>query len=385
VTYFGREMLQLTKKVVEQTYPGAKVIYGDTDSVMVKFPMPPPEGPRSAGGIPTAHLQHAMQLGAEAAQVVTKHFPAPIKLEFEKVYGPFLLLVKKHYAGLFWTRADKYDKLDVKGIETVRRDICQLTRDLLNQILEDLLLQGSVEQAKTHVRETVAELMSDRCDISQLIISKGFSKEGAEDYKTKQPHIELAKRMQLRDAATAPRPGERIPYVVVTGPMGAKMCECAEDPMYALQNRIPLNLKYYLTNMLEPPVRRLLDSVLPKSAIDALFAHQHAPSTPLQPNRGLGKYFVRKPRCSVCHTDQATKGVCGDCRDTDAHRKRYLEQQEDVRRLDQEDAAMTSACWRCQGPGCTVPCANRDCPIFFRRQKVKLDGREATKVLAELL
>lgn len=59
----------------------AVVIYGDTDSVMVKF------------GVKT--LEEAMRLGQEAAEYVTSKFIKPIKLEFEKVYFPYLLINKK--------------------------------------------------------------------------------------------------------------------------------------------------------------------------------------------------------------------------------------------------------------------------------------------------
>lgn len=47
------------------------MIYGDTDSVMVKL------------GVDT--VQHAMNVGREAAEWVSSHFVPPIKLEFEKV------------------------------------------------------------------------------------------------------------------------------------------------------------------------------------------------------------------------------------------------------------------------------------------------------------
>lgn len=43
-------------------------------------------------------------------------FAKPIKLEFEKVYYPYLLISKKRYAGLLWTNPDKFDKMDTKGI-----------------------------------------------------------------------------------------------------------------------------------------------------------------------------------------------------------------------------------------------------------------------------
>lgn len=56
-------------------------------------------------------------VGAEAATKVTDKFVKPIKLEFEKVYFPYLLISKKRYAGLYWTKPDKWDKMDAKGIE----------------------------------------------------------------------------------------------------------------------------------------------------------------------------------------------------------------------------------------------------------------------------
>jgi len=48
-----------------------QVIYGDTDSVMVKF------------GVES--VAESMELGKEAASYVSGHFIKPIKLEFEKV------------------------------------------------------------------------------------------------------------------------------------------------------------------------------------------------------------------------------------------------------------------------------------------------------------
>ena len=60
------------------------VVYGDTDSVMIKFG--------------TADLKEAMAMGQEAADMVTRSFIKPIKLEFEKVYYPYLLMNKKRYA-----------------------------------------------------------------------------------------------------------------------------------------------------------------------------------------------------------------------------------------------------------------------------------------------
>jgi DNA polymerase delta subunit 1 len=110
VTAYGRGMILKTKQIVEEHFTiangykdNAKVIYGDTDSVMIRF------------GVD--NLKDAMALGRIGAELVTKEFIRPINLDFEKVYFPYLLINKKRYAGLYWTREDKYDKMDTKGIE----------------------------------------------------------------------------------------------------------------------------------------------------------------------------------------------------------------------------------------------------------------------------
>lgn len=71
-------MIEKTKDLVETKYTkangfeqDAKVVYGDTDSVMVNF------------GVAT--VKEAMELGREAASFISSTFEKPIKLEFEKV------------------------------------------------------------------------------------------------------------------------------------------------------------------------------------------------------------------------------------------------------------------------------------------------------------
>lgn len=140
-TSYGRQMIERTKEVVEAKYTlangythDAQVIYGDTDSVMVKFG--------------TSDLKEAMRLGEEAAAFVSQQFIRPIKLEFEKVYFPYLLINKKRYAGLYWTNPDKYDKMDTKGIETVRRDNCRLVQNVIETVLRMILIDQDVEGAQ---------------------------------------------------------------------------------------------------------------------------------------------------------------------------------------------------------------------------------------------
>ena len=73
--------------------------------------------------------------------MITNCFPSPIKLEFEKLYYSYLLINKKRYAGLFWTKPDEWDKIDPKWIESVKRDNCFLIRIMIMQILNYLLIE----------------------------------------------------------------------------------------------------------------------------------------------------------------------------------------------------------------------------------------------------
>lgn len=210
VTAYGRQMIEETKRRVEEHYTtkngyehDAVVIYGDTDSVMVKF------------GV--SKLSKAMEMGAEAAELVSKAFIRPIRLEFEKVYYPYLLINKKRYAGLYWTHPDRYDKMDTKGIETVRRDNCRLVRTVIETCLRKMLIDRDVKGAEEYTKQVIADLLQNKIDMSQLVISKALAKA---DYAAKQAHVELAERMRKRDAGSAPALGDRVAYVIVKGSKG---------------------------------------------------------------------------------------------------------------------------------------------------------------------
>ncbi len=60
-----------------------------------------------------------------------------------QVYFPYLLINKKRYAGLYFTRPDTYDKMDCKGIETVRRDNSPLVANLISTCLQKILINRS--------------------------------------------------------------------------------------------------------------------------------------------------------------------------------------------------------------------------------------------------
>lgn len=78
VTSYGRYLLETTRSYVEEQFSiahgykdNAKVVYGDTDSVMVKFG--------------TKTVEETFPLAIKAAEMCSNIFPDPILLEFEKV------------------------------------------------------------------------------------------------------------------------------------------------------------------------------------------------------------------------------------------------------------------------------------------------------------
>merc|ERR1719336_1980180 len=109
-------------------------------------------------------MKEQMDLGEEAAAYVTKHFTPPIFLEFEKVYKPYLLMAKKRYAGLLWTKPEKWDYMDCKGIETVRRDNCPLVKQVVQKVLDLLLIEENKTKAIDYARRQIAMLLQNKID-----------------------------------------------------------------------------------------------------------------------------------------------------------------------------------------------------------------------------
>lgn len=377
VTAYGRSMIMRTKDEVESHYSvangydhDAQVIYGDTDSVMVKFG--------------TNKLEEAMRLGAEAASLVTTKFTKPIKLEFEKVYFPYLLINKKRYAGLYWTRPEKYDKMDSKGIETVRRDNCRLVQTVIETCLHKMLIDRDVKAAEAFVKRTIADLLQNKVDMSQLVITKALAKA---DYAAKQPHVELAERMRQRDAGSAPALGDRVAYVIIKGIKGAAAYEKSEDPIYVLENNIPIDTKYYLDNQLSKPLLRIFEPILGEKA-QSLLAGEHTRSIQIATPSigGLMKYAVKTMTCLGCKTALKPSNsikdgaVCNNCRPKlgDLHFKQVtLTSERQV-----QFARLWTQCQRCQGSlHQDVLCTSKDCPIFYMRKKAQKEVEDSVAVL----
>ena len=378
-TSFGRNMIDQTRDLVLKRYntangyaANADVIYGDTDSVMIKFNV--------------ADLKEAMRLGEEAAEYVSATFIKPIKLEFEKVYYPYLLISKKRYAGLLWTKPEKHDYMDTKGIETVRRDNCLLVRQVIETCLRKILIDRDVPGAVEYVKRTISDLLMNRMDLSLLVVTKGLTQE-ADKYDNKAAHVELAKRMKERDPATAPVVGDRIAYVIVKAAKNAKGFEKSEDPIYALENNLPIDYQHYLDHYLDKPLCRIFDPIM-KDAKSKLLKGDHtlsiAQPTPSSKAGGIMQFAKVRLSCVGCRAsitdEKQSRSLCTHCL---AKEPEHLQKALDaVNGLERDFNRLWTQCQRCQGSlHQDVLCTSRDCPIFYRRKKVQKDLLEAETTL----
>lgn len=80
--------------------------------------------------------------------------------------------------------------------------------------------------------------------------------------------------MRERDEASAPTVGDRVAYVMVKGVHGSKNYEKSEDPLYVLQNNIPIDYQFYLNNQIKQPLLRLFEPILTKPEL-TLFSGEH--------------------------------------------------------------------------------------------------------------
>ncbi len=377
VTAYGRNLLYETKSFVESTYTiangyphNAEVVYGDTDSVMVKF------------GYST--VAETMPIAEKAAEEVSNIFPRPIKLEFEKIYFPFLLMAKKRYAGLLWTNPLMYDKLDAKGLETVRRDNCLLVRRMVDNILKLILIERNVQGAIDYAKNIISELLQNKLDISMLVISKSLGKSADDaDYSARQAHVELAMRMKKRDPGTAPNVGDRVAYVIIQAAKGAPAYEKSEDPVYVLENNIPIDTEYYLHNQLSNPLTRIFEPIIsnPNTLLTGEHTRTVCKPTPTAKPGGIMMFAVKKSKCMGCRVPiGGDSALCNNCSGKESDI--YMQKLQEVNEHENIFNKLWTECQRCQGSfHQDVICSNRDCAIFYKRKKVQIDLQAAQDAL----
>ena len=263
VTLKGRSMIDETKAYVEKNFPGSKVRYGDTDSVMVEFDVGNRKGKEA--------IEYSWEIGERAAEECTKLFKAPNNLELEKVYCPYFLYSKKRYAAKLWTKGKdgnmNMDYIDVKGLQLVRRDNTPHMREVCKELLDVVLESSDTGPPKALALQRAIELIEGDVPNEKLILSQGLS----DSYKSQNlAHVQVRNKMRDRQPGSEPQSGDRVPYILLdTGDPKAKAYEKAEDPKYAKDNNLKVDYAYYFINKFLNPVCDLIEPLFedPKEEI----------------------------------------------------------------------------------------------------------------------
>ena len=284
VTMRGRQMIEETKNYVEANFPGAKVRYGDTDSVMVEFDVQGRKGQEA--------IDYSWTQGELAAEQCTKLFKAPNDLELEKVYCPYFLYSKKRYAAKMYEKkgdAVVFKKIDVKGLQVVRRDSCPFVRETLKALLSQVLESSDPNPVIATAREAAKNLMQGKVPIEKLLMSKQL----ASEYKVPMPHVAVRDKIRARAPGSEPQQGDRVSFVIVKGE--GKMYEKAEDPAWVQEKNIPLDFQYYFTNQFKKPVQDLLEPLVSSDLIfDKKFMVKTDSTTEVAARKAFLARFAKK-------------------------------------------------------------------------------------------
>jgi DNA polymerase I len=304
ITSYGRYFIENTKRLVEKTNKDWEVIYGDTDSIMVK--------------VNAKDIEEAFKVGKEIERIINDSYKGKITVKIESVFKSFLIIAKKRYAGISIEKEDDRikEKIVMKGIETVRKDWCGLTEKVLSRVLEVLLREGNIEKATAYVREVIKSLEEGKVDIEDLIITKGISRR-LDEYKGIQPHVELVKKIIKRSPEKAPMVGDRVDFVIVAGP--DLVSKRAEDPEYVLEKGLKIDAKYYIENQILPPVERIFEALgIKRSALLSNGRQISLTSISMQKNGKKGEpldnfeNFVCQ-KCGRVYLSLPFSGKCYDC------------------------------------------------------------------------
>lgn len=371
VTAYGRNLISITKDHVESNYAGVRVVYGDTDSVMIDL---------TYWNSATQNIGECVQVGRDMAASTTSIIGrTPIMLQFETVYRPFLLCSKKRYAAGVYNNLGVADSVEqcrptikYKGLQVVRRDNCTFATRLMEFTLETLLDEKgeSIRRVTDGLRLELTRLFDGDVNMRALVITKEWKRKCT----NAQAHDRLARRMQIRDPNSAPNIGDRVPYVIVTVPSGAKLCDRAEDPIYVLEKRLPLDLLYYADSQVAKPIAELLRVVLPGrphlEEIKDLFWPVNGPRRESDKRRREGeKRWMYKASMKNRRIDEYFSSSQYPTNDVVDLSSRVSEAR--VKLTDVEDVldSLAETCMACKKNDVQAiqSCRNRDCDTLYER------------------
>ncbi|KAF1958896.1 hypothetical protein CC80DRAFT_533856 [Byssothecium circinans] len=382
----GRETLEKAIALIHSVGKwDAEVVYGDTDSLFIS--------------LKGRTREQAFTIGEEIAEAVTKANPRPVKLKFEKVYHPCVLLAKKRYVGFkYESRNQKEPEFDAKGIETVRRDGTPAEQKIEEKALKTLFRTSDLSEVKRYFQSQCTKIMEGRISIQDFLFAKEVKLGTYSDRGPPPPGALIATKRMLADPRTEPQYGERIPYVVITGAPGARLIDRCVSPDILLQNEhIELDAEYYISKNLIPPLERIFNLVGAnvRQWYDEMPKVQRIRNITLPITSGSGgasnlgktlESYMKASTCLVCRSKlpslppsipgiepdaYAMLPLCDKCLKKPARalltlKERIWESEQRVKRVEMVCRSCSNLPW-----GEESRCDSKDCPVFYTRVREK--------------
>ncbi|CEP08177.1 hypothetical protein [Parasitella parasitica] len=202
ITGKGRDILRKTVDMAEQS--NLDVIYGDTDSIMINTNQ--------------TVFSKANKMGLDLKNKVNLRYKR-LELDIDGIFRRTLLLRKKKYAAKVVRKqanGSYKEELEIKGIEVVRRDGCDLARSTSEHVLQLILAndpqEAIVDNIHAYIKTVALRVYTSQVPINDYIIRKQLTK-SPEEYRTTKgnPHVIVAKDM--RRSGIAVKAGDVIPYI----------------------------------------------------------------------------------------------------------------------------------------------------------------------------
>jgi len=234
-------------KVIEEAkQQGFEIIYGDTDSLMVRHP-------------DITAQQKLRETGEKFAKIINDKLPGIIELEFRDLYkgGIFVAREKdKEGAGAKkrYALVDYEGNLEIRGFETVRRDWCELSKRIQREVLVTILRDKNPTKAVKLVRDTIEKIKTGKVELDDLAIFEQITRPLAA-YHAIGPHVKAA--MKARDRGRPVGEGTVVAFVITKG--RGSISDRAE-PLEDVKSG-QYDPEYYINNQVLPAAMRVLKAL----------------------------------------------------------------------------------------------------------------------------
>ncbi|MCA9487938.1 MAG: ribonuclease H-like domain-containing protein [Nanoarchaeota archaeon] len=230
VRKFNQDTIETIKK------KGFNVIYGDTDSIAFEM-----------NGKTKSQIKDLLK-------DLNNNLPGIMELELEGFFKRGIWVTtrsgtagaKKKYAMI-----SEDEELKIRGFETVRRDWCNLAREVQDKILRLILKEGNEKSALEYLKRIVKKIKNREVKLEELIIKTQLKKPLSE-YKAISPHVVAAKKMREQEIPVTQ--GGLIEYYIAESESKSKL---VRDKVKLLDEKGEYNIDYYLNKQILPAVENI--------------------------------------------------------------------------------------------------------------------------------